>query len=87
MESLRGARGLVLGAMATALVGCAPAYHWYEGCRVPCKYCVPCPLPYQPYEGCPCHSRAADRHLSVTTALLTNPLEPRDDGGGAAETR
>ena len=63
----------VLAMLASA--GCAPAYHWYEGCRVPCKYCTPSPRPYEYYSGCPCHSSAAQPYLRGTQTELINPAE------------
>jgi hypothetical protein len=84
MNRNRRATGLLLTALF-AVVGCAPAYHWYEGCRVPCKYCAPCPLPYPTYEGCPCHSHAAEPYLAVASTPLVNPLEPLDDADTGEE--
>jgi len=54
---------LILSLTAGIGSGCAPAYRCYSGCRVPCKYCPPAPMPYTPYCGCECHSWAAERYL------------------------
>jgi hypothetical protein len=62
---------LALLIVAIFASGCAPAYHCYSGCRVPCKYCAPSPLPYAPYCGCPCHASVAERYL----APQSGPLE------------
>lgn len=70
-------RVLVLSLPAT--LGCAPAYHWYDGCRVPCKYCAPCPRPYEYYHGCPCHSCAAQPYLTSTQPELVNPAEATNE--------
>lgn len=67
----------VLSTLILLSSGCAPAYHWYEGCRVPCQYCAPHPLPHEPYLGCPCHSRPAEAYLSVAPTPLVNPLDPQ----------
>jgi hypothetical protein len=69
---------LALLSVMTLASGCAPAYHCYSGCRVPCKYCAPSPLPYTQYGGCPCHSNAAQRYLAVP---LASPGYPEDDQG------
>lgn len=58
---------LALFCVALALItatgsGCATAYRCYPGCRVPCKYCAPRPLPYSSYFDCACHSTAAERY-------------------------
>jgi hypothetical protein len=53
--------------------GCATSYDCYRGCRVPCQYCPPPPLPYPSYCGCPCHSAAASAHLSLPRAAEILP--------------
>ena len=50
------------------MIGCASAYHSYSGCRVPCKYCVPAPLPYAQYDERVCHSDAAEPYLAGNAA-------------------
>lgn len=52
--------------------GCAPAYHSYSGCRVNCKYCPLCPLPYCQYKECVCHSCAASKYM-VTSSTRFEP--------------
>ena len=59
---------VALPLFATWVSGCAPAYHCYSGCRIPCKYCPPPPLPYPHYGGCLCHSHPAERYLAVPLA-------------------
>ena len=41
-------------AVVAALVGCAPEYHWYQGCVAPYGYCAPRPLPFERYQPPPC---------------------------------
>lgn len=60
---------VMLSLVAAFASGCAPGYHRYSGCRVPCKYCVPSPLPYPHYDGCKCHSRPADEFFEGRQAL------------------
>lgn len=55
------------------LAGCAPAYHCYDDCCVPCQYCPPAPLPYTGYCDCQCHSKAAQPYLASSTEALVNP--------------
>ena len=87
MKLCRFAGRLALVAILAA-TGCAPAYHCYDECRIPCTYCAPCPLPFQNYGGCPCHSRAAEPYL-VTSSVspeLVNPLSfPDSPQVGAGE--
>jgi len=63
--------------LPAGVAGCASAYHSYEGCCVDCQYCVPPPLPYVHYEGCPCHCCAAAAYLS--------PQPPPQGQAGGAE--
>lgn len=72
MRSPRSIIGVLLLALPVAM-GCAPAYHWYDECRVPCKYRSPCPLPYEGYGGCPCHSCAVVPYLTGVQPELINP--------------
>jgi len=63
----------LLGVLATSLsLGCAPAYHGYSQCHVPCRYCPPPPLPLCHYPGCACHSCAVSEYLSPTAAERTH---------------
>ncbi len=72
----------LLGSLALLFcLGCAPAYHSYSGCRVPCKYCVPAPLPHTHYPGCACHSCAAERHLAGVQTNASLRAEPGEDAG------
>ena len=59
-------------------LGCAPGYNSYSGCRVPCKYCAPPPLPYAHYPGCDCHSCAAESHLANPQATADSTSPPSD---------
>lgn len=55
-------------------VGCAPAYHRYDGCRVPCQYCPAAPLPFHFYDECACHARAVQPYLShVSVPTISEP--------------
>lgn len=45
--------------------GCAPAYDWYSGGCVDCRYCRPVPLPYSYYDASVCHSDAVERYLTL----------------------
>jgi len=56
------------------MIGCASAYHSYSGCSVPCKYCVPAPLPYAQYDERVCHSDAAEPYLAGNASpVVTEP--------------
>ncbi len=39
--------------------GCAPQYHLYEGCVVPCGYTAEPPLPFENYGPLPCPDPSA----------------------------
>ena len=68
MTILRIARCAIMLSVLALTFGCASAYHSYSGCRVPCRYCPPSPLPYQQYSECVCHSRSVDGYLMATPA-------------------
>ena len=71
--AIRQLTATILFSVLLTTAGCAPAYHWYDECRVPCKYCAPNPLPYSTYCGCPCHSNAAEPYLMGRSPELVNP--------------
>lgn len=65
----------------TVVIGCAPGYHSYSGCRVNCNYCAPQPLPFTHYPECICHSCVARPYLyidatAVDTGDMTNSQTP-----------
>jgi hypothetical protein len=87
MDLCKTLLSLALLFFAILVPGCAPAYHCYSGCRVPCKYCAPSPLPYTEYCGCPCHSKAAERYLAVPLASTGYPEDDqRMNGEGQSES-
>ena len=65
MKNSKSQRRLLLAAILLLVIGCAPAYHSYSGCRVNCRYCTPCPLEYSHYCDGQCHSRVASKHLTT----------------------
>ena len=56
---------------ATAVAGCAPAYHAYQGHEIDCWYCAPPPLPWPEYPPCVCHSEQAQEYLSSAGSTYT----------------
>jgi len=74
---------LTVAFLVTFASGCAPAYHCYSGCSVPCKYCPPSPLPYTQSGDCSCHSSVAERYLAnPQETSATMPTTPNRPGEG-----
>lgn len=73
-------RLLALPTMVLSM-GCAPAYHSYSDCTVPCNYGAPPPLPYTHYDDCVCHSHAASVYVAGQSQSLeqVSPEEQRDE--------
>ncbi len=63
MRSINVRLRLITAACVLLVVGCAPAYHSYSGCRINCRYCPPSPLAYPQYCEGQCHSCAASEYL------------------------
>jgi hypothetical protein len=68
---------VTLGAVTTVF-GCAPAYHSYSDCYVPCRYFAPQPLPYVCYHECVCHSCPASDYLGVLPTIAPDALDVPD---------
>jgi len=49
--------------LMVSLSGCAAAYHDYQGCCIPYRYCPPSPLPYVAYQGCYCPTPVGPQYL------------------------
>lgn len=64
---------LATAAYLLLAAGCAPAYHWYPGCRVNCRYCPDPPLPYGQYSECVCHSHAGSEYLIRQPGIVEQP--------------
>lgn len=71
MQLMRRIMPLAMTGTVMWLAGCAPAYHCYSGCHVPCRYCPPAPLCHTFYDPHVCHSSQASKYLTIAPSVAS----------------